>query len=128
MRKWIVAIAAVALLGGCVKMDKTPPSDLPGYARLYPGGQPMMKMAMGPLAAEVETTTDKPDAVIAWYRSQAASDGLSEKANAAQSTTGQQQATFADASGSKLLVISAKAQDDGSLISIGYRPAAKAAS
>jgi hypothetical protein len=124
--KWIVALAAVALLGGCLKMDKTPPRDMPSYARLYPGAQPTATMALGPMTVEMETTTDSPATVLAYYRTQAAADGLTEKAAKAPAgaTPGQAQTAFTDATGDKMLIILAKPQggDNGTLVSITYKP------
>jgi len=129
MKKWMVAVAAVALLGGCVKIDKNPPKDLPDYVKLYPGAQPMMTMNMGVLSSEVETTTDTPDTVIAYYRNEAAADGLTEKAVAtpANAKPGQLQAQFTDATGAKILVVTAQPQSPGTMLSLSYRPV-KAAS
>ncbi|HUO12276.1 MAG TPA: hypothetical protein VMU37_05920, partial [Caulobacteraceae bacterium] len=126
---WIVAVAALALLGGCVKMDKNPPKNLPDYVKLYPGAQPMMTMNLGVMSSEVETTSDNPDAVMAFYRNQAAEDGLTEKQATApaNATAGQQQAQFADATGTKILIVIAKPQNGGTLVSLSYRPV-KAAS
>jgi hypothetical protein len=130
MKKWIAALAAVALVGGCVKMDKNPPKDLPDYVKLYPGGQPMMSMNLGVLSSEVETTTDSPATVIAYYRTEAAADGLTEKTAAPQAnaTAGQLQVQFSDATGSKLLVVVAKPQPPGTMVSLSYRPVKAAAS
>jgi hypothetical protein len=130
MKKWIAALAAVALVGGCVKMDKNPPKDLPDYVKLYPGGQPMMSMNLGVLSSEVETTTDSPATVIAYYRTEAAADGLTEKTAAPQAnaTAGQLQVQFSDAKGSKLLVVVAKPQPPGTMVSLSYRPVKAAAS
>jgi hypothetical protein len=129
MKKWMVAVAAVALLGGCVKMDKNPPKDLPDYVKLYPGAQPMMNMNLGVLKSEVETTTDTPDTVMAYYRSEAAADGLTEKpvTTPANAKPGQVQSQFSDASGTKMLIVMAQPQSPGTMISLSYRPA-KAAS
>jgi hypothetical protein len=129
MKAWIAALASLALLGGCVKMDKNPPKDLPDYVQLYPGAQPMMNMNMGVLSAEVETTTDTPDTVMAYYRTQAAANGLIEKPAAApaNATAGQEQAQFADTTGTKILVVIAKPQSPGTMVTLTYKPA-KAAS
>jgi hypothetical protein len=129
MKKWMVAVATVALLGGCVKMDKNPPKDLPDYVKLYPGAQPMMNMNLGVLMSEVETTTDTPDTVMAYYRSEAAADGLTEKVatTPANAKPGQVQSQFSDASGTKMLIVMAQPQSPGTMISLSYRPV-KAAS
>jgi hypothetical protein len=129
MKKWMVAVATVALLGGCVKMDKNPPKDLPDYVKLYPGAQPMMNMNLGVLMSEVETTTDTPDTVMAYYRSEAAADGLTEKVATTPTNAkpGQVQSQFSDASGTKMLIVMAQPQSPGTMISLSYRPV-KAAS
>jgi hypothetical protein len=129
MKAWILALASVALLGGCVKMDKNPPKDMPDYAKLYPGGQPMMTMNVGPLSSEVETTSDKPDAVIAFYRTQAAADGLPEThaAATANAAPGQLQVQFGDPAQGKFLVVVARPQGTNTIVSLTYKPV-KAAS
>ena len=78
MRRWILALAAAAALGGCVKMDKTPPKDIPPYVKLYPGSTQVMNMEMGGLTVDGATTPDSVDTVLTFYRSQAAADGLTE--------------------------------------------------
>ena len=130
MKKWIAAVAVFALLGGCMKIDKSPPKDLPDYVKLYPGAQPMMTMSVGGLSVEVETSTDKPADVMTYYRTQAASDGLTESASQtpASATAGQEQATFTDGTPNKLLVVLVRPQATGSIVSLSYRPAPKAAS
>jgi hypothetical protein len=122
----MAGVAAAVLLGGCLKMDKTPPKDLPSYVKLYPGAEPTARMSLGPMSSELETTTDSPATVIAYYRTQAAADGLTEKqvqapASAAQ---GQMQTTFNDATGDKMLIVLAKPQsgNNGTLVSLTYRP------
>lgn len=124
-KQWIVALAAVGLLGGCVKMDKNPPKDLPSYVKLYPGATPTATMSLGPLTSEMETTTDAPQTVIDYYRSQAAADGLTEKqVNApANASAGQMQTQFSDATGDKMLIVLARPQSPGTLVSLTYRPA-----
>jgi hypothetical protein len=125
-REWIVALAAVAMLGGCIKMDKSPPKDLPSYVKLYPGAQPMATMAMGPMTSEMETTPDTPDKVLDFYRTQASADGLTEKQveAPASSSAGQLQTSFTDPSGDKMLIVLAKPQGagQGTLVSLTYRP------
>jgi hypothetical protein len=124
MRAWIVAVAGVALLGGCMKMDSSPPKDLPDYVKLYPGAQPTMTMGLGPLSSEIETTTDKPDAVLAFYRTQAAADGLTETqpASTANAAPGQLQAQFSDAALSKILIVIARPQAANTMVSLTYKP------
>jgi hypothetical protein len=131
MKKLIVALAAVIALGGCFKMDKTPPKDLPAYVKLYPGSTQMMNMNMGGMEADVVTTTAGADDVITVYRTQAASDGLTETAapQAAGAAPGDKQASFTDATSDKLLVVIAKPQSSGgTMISLTWKVPAKAAS
>src|ERR1700723_1809182 len=120
MKAWIAALASLALLGGCVKMDSSPPKDLPDYVKLYPGAQPMMTMQIGPLSSETETTTDKPDAVIAFYRTQAAADGLPETqpTPATNAAPGQLQAQFGNMAEGKTLVVVARPQGTSTLVTL----------
>ena len=124
-KQWIVALVAVALVGGCIKMDKNPPKDLPDYVKLYPGAQPMATMSMGPLTSEMETTADSPQTVIDYYRTQAAADGLTEKpvSAPANASAGQLQTQFGDATGDKMLIVLARPQNTGTMVSLTYRPA-----
>jgi hypothetical protein len=129
MKAWIAALASLALLGGCVKMDSSPPKDLPDYVKLYPGAQPMMRMGLGPLSSETETTTAKPDAVIAFYRTQAAADGLPETQSTTTSNAapGQLQVQFGNMAQGKILVVVARPQGTSTLVTLMYKPV-KAAS
>ena len=124
-KQWIASLAVVALIGGCVKMDKNPPKDLPSYVTLYPGAQPTATMSLGPLSSEMETTTDSPQTVIDYYRTQAAANGLTEKpVNApANASAGQMQVQFSDATGDKMLIVLARPQNPGTMVSLTYRPA-----
>jgi hypothetical protein len=129
MRKLILAIAAVAALSGCIKMDKTPPKDMPAYVKLYPGSTQVMNMSLGGVTADAFTTTDTPDTVIAFYRTQAASDGLTETnaPNKPATAPDQKQAAFTDPTQDKLLVVVAKPQTGGSMVSLTWKtPSAKA--
>ena len=129
MKAWTLALASLTLLGACVKMDSSPPKDLPDYVKLYPGAQPMMTMQVGPLSSETETTADKPDAVIAFYRAQAAADGLPETQTTApaNAAAGQLQVQFGDMSQGKILVVMARPQGTTTMVTLMYKPA-KAAS
>ncbi len=130
MKKLIAALVVLALLGGCVKMDKSAPKDLPAYVSVYPGATPMMSMNMGALSSFVFQTTAKPDDVISYYRSQASSDGLPETSapTPAGAPADQRQATFGDPTGDRLLVVVARPQGDASIVSLTYKPAPKASS
>ena len=128
MKKLILGFAAVAsaaALSGCIKMDKTPPKNLPAYVKLYPGSTQVMNMTMGGVTADAFTTPDSPDTVIAFYRTQATSDGLTETQTPSKTTSpDQKQVAFTDPSG-KLLVVIAKPQAPGSMVSLTWKtPAA----
>ena len=130
MLKWLVAFAVVAALGGCVKMDKNPPKDMPAYVRLYPGSHQMMSMDLGMLASDVITTTSSPDDVVTWYRTQATSDGLSETAipPKASDPADQKQAEFIDQASGRMLVVVAKPQNSETVVSLTYKAPTKAPS
>ena len=128
MKKLIVALAAVALIGGCMKVNTAPPKDLPAFVKVYPGATQVVSMNVMGMQALAFQAAAKPDEVIAYYRTQATSDGLPETtANAAAANPGQGQATFGDPASGKFLVVIAKAQGDGSMVSLTYK-AAKAPS
>jgi hypothetical protein len=108
----LAALAALALVGGCMKMNKDPPKDMPAYAPLYPGSQNVMSVAIGPETADMMTTSDSPDQVIAYYRAQAAANGLSETQTPAQATSpSEQKAAFADRATGRMLVVLARPND-----------------
>jgi hypothetical protein len=126
MKKLILALAAVTVVGGCMKFDKTPPKDLPAYVKLYPGSTQVMNMSMGGVTADAFTTTDSPATVMIFYRNQASADGLTETAAPAQAgaTAGQEQAAFTDSSG-KMLAVMAKPQANLTVVSLTWKtPAA----
>jgi hypothetical protein len=129
MRKLIVAVAAVALLGGCLKIDKTPPKDLPAYVHIYPGSTTVMSMNVAGLQSVVVQTSDKADDVVTYYRTQASTDGLQETSAPAQAgaSADQRQASFTDATG-RMLVVVAKPQGAETMVTLMYKPAPKASS
>ena len=124
MRKLILALAAVTVLGGCIKMDKTPPKNMPDYVKLYPGSTQVMNMSMAGVTADAATTTDTPDTVMIFYRNQASANGLTESAAPASATggatAGQEQANFTDPSGKMLLVV-AKPQSNLTLVTLTWK-------
>jgi hypothetical protein len=124
MKKLIVTLAAVLALGGCIKMSTTPPTDLPAYVKIMPGGQQMMTMDMGAMKAEVFQTTTSSDDVLTFYRTQAQSDGLTETATQPQAnaTPDQKQATFADTATGRMLVVVAKPQSGETMVTLMYPP------
>src|SRR5271156_6693350 len=107
MKRVILALVAAAALGGCLKMDKTPPKDLPAFVKLYPGSTQVMNLSVAGVTADAISTTDTPDKVLDFYRTQAASDGLTENQAPAQpgATAGQLQATFTDTAGGRMLIV-----------------------
>jgi hypothetical protein len=129
MRKFLVALAAVALIGGCMKVDKNPPKEMPAYVHLYPGSTPMMNMNVMGMQAVALQTTDSPDTVMTYYRSQASADGLPEvESKQAAPSADQKQATFGNPASGRFLVVMAKPQGAGTVVSLTYKPAPKATS
>jgi hypothetical protein len=122
MKKLMIAVAALALLGGCIKVDKTPPKDLPAYVTLYPGSTQVMNVSIGGVTADAATTPDTPDTVMTFYRSQASANGLTESAAPASAgaTAGQEQANFTDTSG-KMLMVVAKPQSNLTLVTLTWK-------
>ena len=124
MKRVLLALATVAALGGCFKMDKTPPKDLPAYVKLYPGSTQVMNMSLAGVTADAATTTDTPDTVMIFYRNQASANGLTESAAPASAqtgaTAGQEQANFTDPSGKMLLVV-AKPQSNLTLVTLTWK-------
>ena len=106
------AAAALAGLAGCMQTSKEAPKNMPPYARLYPGSQNIMSLVIGPETADMMTTPDSAEQVIAYYRTQAAADGLAETQAPTQAPSpGDQKATFADRASGRMLVVIAKPQD-----------------
>jgi hypothetical protein len=129
MRRWILALAAAAALGGCVKMDKTPPKDIPPYVKLYPGSTQVMNMEMGGLTVDGATTPDSVDTVLTFYRSQAAADGLTEMAPPATSSPDPNQKTAAFQAADKFLAIVVKPEGGaGTLVTLSWNTPKKVAS
>ena len=130
MKRAILALAAAAALAGCIKMDKTPPKDMPAYVKLYPGSTQMMSMNLGGMEADVVTTTATPDDVLTFYRTQAASDGLTETNAPAQAGAGagDKQLALTDAATGRMLIVVIKPQAAGaSMVSLTWKTPAKAA-
>ncbi len=122
MKKLLIALAAVALLGGCVKMDKSPPKDLPAYAAIYPGATQTVSMNVGPMTMIIFQAAASPDDVVGYYRSLASSNGL-EETNApakADAPPEQRQATFQDPATKRVFVVLARPQAAGSMVSLSY--------
>ena len=108
----LVAVAALTALGGCLKTDKDPPKNMPSYARLYPGSQNIMSLEIGPETADMMTTSDSPEQVIAYYRAQAAADGLQETQSPTTApSAGDLKASFVDRATGRMLVVIAKPHD-----------------
>jgi hypothetical protein len=122
MKRLLLALTAAAALGGCLKMDKTPPKNMPAYVKLYPGSNQVMNLTMAGVTADAATTTDTPDTVLTFYRTQATADGLTETAapTPASDAAGQKQANFTDPSGKMLLVV-AKPQSNLTLVTLTWK-------
>jgi hypothetical protein len=128
MKNLILALGLAVALGGCVKMDKAPPKDLPAYVKLYPGSTHMMTMNMAGLTVDASTTPDSPDKVISFYRAQAATDGLTEgQTPTTASSPGQMQAAFTDTATGRMLIVLAKPQQGaGTMVDLSWKTPAKA--
>jgi hypothetical protein len=129
VKRLILALAAVAVLGGCFKFDKTPPQNMPAYVKLYPGSTQMMHMDMGQLTVDGATTPDKVDTVVAFYRTQAAADGLTETTPPKTTSLDPDQKAIAFEGPDKFLAIIVKPEGDtGTLVTLSWPTPAKAPS
>ncbi len=130
MKRLILALATAAALAGCIKMDKTPPKDMPAYVRLYPGSTQVMSMNLGGMEADAFQTTASADDILAFYRTNAATDGLSETSAPAQAGAGpgDKQLALTDAATGRMLIVVIKPQAAGaSMVSLTWKTPAKAA-
>jgi hypothetical protein len=130
MKRVILALVAATALAGCIKMDKTPPKDMPSYVRLYPGSTQVMSMNLGGMEADAFQTTASADDILAFYRTNAATDGLAETAAPAQAgaAAGDKQLALTDAATGRMLIVVIKPQASGaSMVSLTWKTQAKAA-
>lgn len=121
MKKLLIALAALTLVGGCFKVDRSLPKDLPSYVAIYPGAEPLVSIDMGAMMSVGLRTNASPDEVISYYRAQAAANGLQEEsaASTANVSANQRQAMFRDGSGHTLMV-GARPQNGETTISLVY--------
>jgi len=121
MKTLLLAFAVLAL-GGCVKVDKSVPKDLPSYVTVYPGAQPEVSVDMGAMSSFAFRVAASPDDVLSFYRAQAASTGLQETAPpaSANAPADQKQAMFRDPSGQRILVVVARPQSGMTTVSLTY--------
>jgi len=130
MKKLILALVAATALAGCIKVDKTPPKDMPSYVRLYPGSTQVMSMNLGGMEADAFQTTASADDILAFYRTNAATDGLTETNAPAQAgaAAGDKQLALTDAATGRMLIVVIKPQASGvSMVSLTWKTPAKAA-
>ena len=129
MRLLLALVAALAI-GGCMKIEKAPPKDLPTFVSIYPGASNVVSVAMGPMQSIVFQTTSSPDDVVSYYRTQAAANGLTEQQTNPQagSPPEQRQAAFHDATGGDILVVIARPQQNATMVDLTYRSQPKAPS
>lgn len=125
MKTLLIALAAVALVGGCVKIDKSPPKDLPAYVSVYPGATQVVSMQMGPVSALGFQAAASPEDVIGYYRTQASSNGLQETAapSSASASPENRQAMFRDPATKRMLAVGARQQGAGTLVTLTYAKA-----
>ncbi|HZZ34602.1 MAG TPA: hypothetical protein VFE03_02670 [Caulobacteraceae bacterium] len=145
MKKLIVALAAVALIGGCVKTGKNGeqevnvlgakvetgtslPADAPPYVKAYPGAGEIVKMKIAGMSAVAFEAPASVDEVIAYYRTQAAADGLPElpEQKPPSGAANQKGVTFGDPGGERMLMVLARPGKQGTMVSLTYKPAATA--
>ena len=121
MKRLLIALAALALAGGCVKVDKSLPKDLPTYVSIYPGAEPVVSIDMGAMMSVGLRTASSPDDVLAYYRAQAAANGLQEQSapTPGNAPADQKQVMFRDAAGDTL-VVGARPQNGETTISLVY--------
>jgi hypothetical protein len=130
MKRLILALVAATALAGCIKMDKTPPKDMPSYVRLYPGSTQVMSMNLGGMEADAFQTTASADDILAFYRTNATTDGLTETTAPAQAgaAAGDKQLALTDAATGRMLIVVIKPQAAGaSMVSLTWKTPAKAA-
>ncbi len=130
LRRLAAALAVALSVSSCIKVDRSPPKDLPDYATLYPGATNTVSMNMGPMSAVVFQAPASPDEVVAFYRNEATNADLPETRANAVGPAEQKQAAFADQASGRMLVIVARpgAQGAGSLATLTYKPQPKAPS
>jgi hypothetical protein len=121
VKRLLIALAAIALVGGCVKVEKSLPKDLPTYVSIYPGAEPVVSIDMGAMMSVGLRTSASPDDVVAYYRAQAAANGLQEQTppTSANASADQRQAMFKDSAG-HTLVVQARPQNGETTIGLVY--------
>jgi hypothetical protein len=122
MKKLLIALAAVALVGGCVKVEKSLPKDLPPYVSVYPGATQVVSMEMGPASVVAFQAAASPDDVIGYYRSQASSNGLVEAGAtpSASASSAYRQSIFRDPATKRMMVVAARPQAAGTMVTLTY--------
>jgi hypothetical protein len=108
MKNLALILAAVAVLGGCAKVDK-PPTP-PAYVTLYPGAAQVKIEAVDLWTTESFTSSASQDDVIAFYRAQAKANGIPEDTSVAPSPYAQPNAkdvTFDDPATGRMFKVGA---------------------
>ena len=130
-RSLFLGLAAALALSGCFKVSNTLPADAPSFVKLYPGSAQVVTVDLAGMKSVVyQAPAAAPDAVISFYRTQAATDQMAEQAAPPQANApaDQKQAVFGDPSGDKFLVVVARPQGTGTMVSLTYKPPPKAPS
>ena len=114
----------------CIKVSNSLPADAPSYIKLYPGAAQVVLVDVAGMKSATYQSNGKIDAVMAFYRAQAASEQMPEgrvppQANA---PADQQSAVFGDPATQKFLVVVARPHEPGTMVNLTYKPAAKAPS
>lgn len=122
MKRLLIALAAAALVGGCVKVDKTVPKDLPAFAQIYPGATSVVSMNIAGMSSIIFQAAATPDDVVGYYRTQATANGLVEVTATNNGPPEQKQATFHDPASNRIFVVIARPQNGGATVDLTYTP------
>jgi hypothetical protein len=130
-RSLFLGIATALALSGCFKVSNALPADAPSFVKLYPGSAQVVTVDVAGMKSVVyQAPSAAPDAVLTFYRTQAAAEQMPEQAAPPQANApaDQKQAVFGDPSGAKFLVVVARPQGTGTMVSLTYKPPPKAPS
>jgi len=127
LRRVFLALAASLALAGCFKVSNSLPADAPAYVRTYPGAAQIITVDVAGMKAVAFKAAATPDEVLAYYRTQAHTDGMAESAAPPQAGAkpGQKAVVFGDPNTPKFLVVTVQPQEQGTMVSLTYKPPAK---
>lgn len=125
-RHLLLSLAAVLALGGCFKMKAGMPTDAPSYVHVYPDAAQVMQVEVAGMKALAFQTPATPDTVLAYYRAQAATDQLPETPVQGGPVPGQTSTSFGSSTSDRYLVVMVRPHEQGSAVTLTYKPPAKA--